>query len=167
MLPIVSEDAYKSVEKESHADPYGFIDEVIDRIAQNNPRIFALIERWTSQYESKDWFAPSIAYACVVYRLLELSTDQLPIVMERTSESLSKEFWSSEEPRRYFGGLLTRITSENRYVALAAIWSTFDAMVSNDRTAMAFITIPGVMVYRYLEKEMELDKAPKPKSIVN
>jgi hypothetical protein len=167
MLPVVSEETYNRVESESHSDPYGFIDRVVDQISSTNPEILTLIERWMKQYEGKDWLAPSVAYACVVYRLLELSTDQLPIVMQRTAKPLEQEFWGADDPRFYFRDQLARILSENRYVAMAAVWSTFDAIVQNDRTAVSFITILGVMVYRYLEKEAELDNAPKPKAVVN
>ena len=127
--------------------------ELVERIKENNP----LVVEWVSKYSFSFLNPTEIATpAILVYDLLERS-GYIPRVSTETMMSITEEVLKNKSQKDYTISLVERLQEDNPCVV--NFISQIAVRGSTDPQATAY---GALLVYRFLEKQAELDALKRP-----
>ncbi len=170
LVPIVSNATREQVWREvNEIEARGecFSVEMMKRLSGDqgaeNPVVADFTYRIFTTYEGEMWLAKAIAYAFLVYRMVEIEAGgKLPLISEEIGAPMQEEFF--RDLHGYIKKRAKKIQKENFQVIAACtelVWlETMSEDPEEERSAQ-FVLAIGVVVYMFIHNQFEVNALNK------
>ncbi len=170
LVPIVSNATREQVWKEvNEVEARGecFSVEMMKRLSgdqgSENPVVADFTFRIFTTYKGEPWLAKALAYAFLVYRMIEIEAGgKLPLISEEIGAPMQEEFF--RDLHGYLKKRARKIQRENFQVIAACtdlVWLEAMSENSEDGRAAKLVLSIGVVVYMFIHNQLEVNALNK------
>lgn len=160
-IPTISVEVLNRVKTESGHDDANedialrFMGDLFKRLESQNPAIADFLFNVTEKFKDTRWISPGMLYALMVYRILELTLPEMPMVSKEVGAPIQE--YLLRDPGRHIEQTANRLKTENLLILSAGGALVAGLYLTGAEEEAWMATAVGLCTYLLLEGQIEAD----------